>query len=79
MNKFNSIGFHNVFTIVFSASPKEMYLLQKRTEDRLGIAVNLQPSMRPLTAISELSVDHMPNIEPSQSLAMLALIMTFTL
>ncbi len=35
--------------------------------------------MRTLKAISELSADHMPNIEPSQSLAMLAFIMTFTL
>ena len=48
-----SLGFsEKVVLFVVSASPKEMHWLQKSTADRLGIAVNVQSSLRPLTTIS---------------------------
>ncbi|MFZ4711841.1 MAG: hypothetical protein ACOYMH_18575, partial [Zwartia sp.] len=48
------LGFNEkVVTFVVSASPKEMHWLQKRTADRLGIAVNVQSSLGPLTSISD--------------------------
>ena len=49
-----SLGFsEKVVLFVVSASPKEMHWLQKSTADRLGIAVNVQSSLKPLTSISD--------------------------
>jgi len=48
------LGFNEkVVMFVVSASPKEMHWLQKRTADRLGIAVTVQSSLGPLTSISD--------------------------
>jgi hypothetical protein len=48
------LGFsEKVVLFVVSASPKEMHWLQKSTADRLGIAVNVQSSLGPMTAIND--------------------------
>jgi len=48
------LGFNEkVVLFVVSASPKEMHWLDKGTADRLGIAVNVQTSLGPRTALSD--------------------------